>query len=44
MELRKKLKLSEMRQKEMEGTILELKKANEITKQSLAEYKTKMSD
>ena len=40
-ELRKKLKLSEMRQKEMEGTILELKKANEITKQSLAEYKAK---
>ena len=29
-----------MRQKEMEATLTELKKANEITKESLAEYQT----
>ena len=40
MELREKLRLSEMRQKEMEATLTELKKANEIAKESLAECQT----
>ena len=37
-ELREKLRSTEMRQKEMEATFIELK--NEITKESLAEYQT----
>ena len=39
-ELREKLRSSEMRQKEMEATFIQLKKANKITKESLAEYQT----
>ena len=39
-ELREKIRLSEMRQKEMEATLNELKKINEIRKESLAEYQT----
>ena len=39
-ELREKLRSLEMRQKEMEATLTKLKKANEITKESLAEYQT----
>ena len=39
-ELREKLRSSEMRQKEMEPTLNELKKVNEITKESLVEYQT----
>ena len=39
-ELKEKLRLSEMRQKEMESTLTELKKASEITKGSPAECQT----
>ena len=39
-ELRRKPRSSEMRQKGMEATLTELKKANETTKESLAEYQT----
>ena len=37
-ELREKLGSSEMRQKELEATLTELKKANKITKEGLIEY------
>ena len=38
--LREKPQSSEMGQKEMKSTLAELKKGNEITKGSLAEYQT----
>ena len=38
--LRQKLRSSGMKQKEMEATLAKLKKANKITKESLAEYQT----
>ena len=40
MELREKLRSSELRQKEIEATLTELKKAAEITKENLTKYQT----
>ena len=44
MELRKKLRLSEIRQEEMEAKPIELRKANSIAKQSMAEYQARKSN
>ena len=44
MELRKKLRLPEIRQEEMEAKPIELRKANSIAKQSIAEYQARKSN
>lgn len=43
-ELRKKLRLPEIRQEEMEAKPIELRKANSIAKQSMAEYQARKSN
>lgn len=43
-ELRKKLRLSETRLEEMEAKLIELRKANAIAKQSIAEYQARKSN